>query len=229
MSFMYSESDRRLVFFEGAVRARVVTNPTRAFAVEVTFVNDHPRMLALKAKKPPIHFHSRQEEYFRVLEGGLGLELEGKEMVLGPDLGEFCIPRWHSHRIFPPPDNDGAGGSRPNRTRALVSGQQCPDTFKMDLMFFENWCAWQDELVSSGKAPDMIQLMCMWDSGDSYLSPPSWVPFGKVISKVVAIVLGRWIGGLLGYQPYFQKWTSDWSLACERMRSSTFWKYRADS
>ena len=59
----------------------------------------------------------------------------------------------------------------------------------------------------------------MWDSGDSYLSPPSWVPFGKTISKITAIVMGRWIGGLLGYQPYFQKWTSDWSLACERMAS----------
>ncbi|RYP06151.1 hypothetical protein DL764_003327 [Monosporascus ibericus] len=110
---------------------------------------DHPRMLALKASKPPIHFHSRQEEYFRVLEGRLGLELEGKEMVPEPDVGEFCIPRWHSHRIFPPPDDDGPGGLGPNRTRVLVPGSSA-------------------RTISTGKAPDMIQLMCMWDSGDSY-------------------------------------------------------------
>jgi hypothetical protein len=46
---------------------------------------------------------------------------------------------------------------------------------------------------------------------------PRWVPFRRTVSVAAGIVLGRWIGGLLGYQPFLPEWTSDWQLACERM------------
>jgi hypothetical protein len=38
-----------------------------------------------------------------------------------------------------------------------------------------------------------------------------------------SLVLGRLTGtGLLGYQPFYRKWTSDWELACQKMEASVF-------
>jgi hypothetical protein len=62
----------------------------------------------------------------------------------------------------------------------------------------------------------------MFDAGGSYLSLPKWVPFGRTIARSLGIVLGRWVGGTLGYQPFFEKWTTDWDLACEKMDMSIF-------
>lgn len=68
----------------------------------------------------------------------------------------------------------------------------------------------------------------MFDAGASYLSLPWWVPFGKTLSRGTGIVVGRWIGGLLGYQPYYRKWTTDWDTACSRMEQSIFQRRFAD-
>jgi hypothetical protein len=38
----------------------------------------------------------------------------------------------------------------------------------------------------------------------------------------MGIVVGRWIGALLDYQPYYRKWSTDWELACNRMNNSLF-------
>lgn len=57
----------------------------------------------------------------------------------------------------------------------------------------------------------------MFDAGDTYPSLPRWVPFRTTVGVILGVVLGRWIGGLLGYQPFFPEWTSDWQLACNRM------------
>lgn len=54
-----------------------------------------------------------------------------------------------------------------------------------------------------GVSPDPIQVMCMFDGGDSYLSPPWWMPFRHFVGYWMGVVIGRWIGGLLGYQPFF--------------------------
>ena len=62
----------------------------------------------------------------------------------------------------------------------------------------------------------------MFDAGGSYLSLPDWVPFGRTLSQGAIIVIGRWIGGLLGYQPFYKEWTSDWDLACRKMETSWF-------
>ncbi|KAM0797044.1 hypothetical protein BDR22DRAFT_824559 [Usnea florida] len=45
--------------------------------------------------------------------------------------------------------------------------------------------------------------MCMFDGGDCYLSPPWWMPFRNFVGYWMGVVIGRWIGGLLGYQPFF--------------------------
>lgn len=68
----------------------------------------------------------------------------------------------------------------------------------------------------------------MFDAGGSYLSLPRWVPFSRTVALVLGVVIGRWVGGLLGYQPFYQKWTSDWPLACEKMSRSVFQRRFSD-
>ena len=59
----------------------------------------------------------------------------------------------------------------------------------------------------------------MFDGGDSYLTLPSWVPCRKALARGLGVLVGRWIGGLLGYQPFYPEWTSDWPEACREMAS----------
>ncbi|KAK3935420.1 hypothetical protein QBC46DRAFT_271768, partial [Diplogelasinospora grovesii] len=60
------------------------------------------------------------------------------------------------------------------------------------------------------------------------LSFPWWVPFGRSISLALGVGLGRWLGGLMGYQPFYRKWTTDWQLACDKMEQSIFQRRFAD-
>ncbi len=62
----------------------------------------------------------------------------------------------------------------------------------------------------------------MFDAGNSYLSPPWWIPFRALIGLFFGIVVGRWIGSLLGYAPFYPEWTSDWQGACDKMEQSWF-------
>ena len=65
-------------------------------------------------------------------------------------------------------------------------------------------------------------MVQMFDAGGSYISFPWWIPFGRTMSMVIGIVVGRWAGGMLGYQPFHRKWTNDWNTACEKMETSYF-------
>lgn len=143
--------------FEGAVKGRVIKHPTRAFAVEVTFYLDHPRLVKLGNQKPPPHFHPFQEEYFTMLEGEMALEIEGEERVLRPEDGEFCVKRWTNHRIYPPASAFTESG--PKKAVCIASGEQSFSNFQLDFLFFENWYAYQDLLVVKGEKPDLIQIM----------------------------------------------------------------------
>jgi hypothetical protein len=62
----------------------------------------------------------------------------------------------------------------------------------------------------------------MFDAGDSYLSPPWWIPFRGFVGLWVGIIVGRWIGSLLGYAPFYPEWTTDWQAACDHMEKSWF-------
>jgi hypothetical protein len=89
-------------------------------------------------------------------------------------------------------------------------------------MFFTNWYGIQDDVVLRGKEIGLLQLMSTFDAGGSYLSFPSWVPFARYTSRALGMILGRWLGGMMGIQPYYRKWTSDWDAACKKMEKSLF-------
>lgn len=64
----------------------------------------------------------------------------------------------------------------------------------------------------------------MFDAGDSYISPPWWIPFRSYVGLWLGVIIGRWIGGLFGYAPFYPEWTTDWQGACDRMEQSWFQK-----
>ncbi|KAK4148767.1 hypothetical protein C8A00DRAFT_38645 [Chaetomidium leptoderma] len=220
--------------FEGAITVRVLPDSEkaeRAFMFDIVFQTRHPRLQGVP--KPPEHFHPFQEEYMTVLEGTLVVEVDGVEHALKPGDAEFAVRRGANHRLYPPRRNEGppaaqAAAEEDEVVRFLLSGEQTPNPFKLDLVFFENWYAYQELLVVHQARLDVFRLLSMFDAGDSYLTLPWWVPFRSTVSQAVGVVGGRWIGGLLGYQPFYKEWTTEWDLACEKMETSIFQRRFSD-
>lgn len=208
-----TEGNARL---NGAVVVRVLEDSQNAFTFEVTFFNQHPQLISAASRKAPLHFHPYQEEYVKVLEGALCVQIQGKARTVQPEDGTIRIPPWANHNIYPPKDG------KFEKTKVLLWADQTAETFKLDLIFFTNWYGIQDEILLEGKGVNLLQVMSTFDAGGSYLSLPSWIPFGQYIAMALGVILGRWVGGMIGIQPYYQKWTTDWNTACERMEKSYF-------
>ncbi|KAI2607914.1 hypothetical protein GGR54DRAFT_396669 [Hypoxylon sp. NC1633] len=220
---------RVITAFEGGIATRVITHPShpdRLFAYEVTFLLQHPRVIAVASQKPPLHFHPHQEEYVQVLEGRLAIEVEGEERVLSSEDGEVALRPWTSHRLYSPVAESGEANLKV--TKFMLSAESTPELFRLDTVFFENWYAYQDRIVVKGEKVDLIQVMSMFDAGGSYLSLPRWIPFSKTLARALGIFVGRWVGGFLGYQPFYRKWTTDWQSACQKMERSVFQRRFAD-
>ena len=64
----------------------------------------------------------------------------------------------------------------------------------------------------------------MFDAGGSCLALPKFIPFSMALSRAMTLVVGRWLGGILGYQPYYKEWTTEWETAKQRMSTSCFQK-----
>lgn len=107
----------------------------------------------------------------------------------------------------------------PQTVEFYLSASSSGTTKELDQAFFENWYGYQEEIMLRNESVDLIQLLCMFDAGDSYLTFPWWVPFGQTLSWLLGVIVGRYVGGLLGYQPFFPEWTTDWDAACRKMES----------
>lgn len=138
----------------GAVIARQISHPDRSFAIEATL--DLVKGAEFFKQKPPMHFHINQEEYIEVLEGKLGVELEGREHLVSPGDGRIVIPPWANHRSYPLPADQQEGATT---VRFLLSGQKTQATFELTPVFFENWYRYQDELLVHGARVDLLQVL----------------------------------------------------------------------
>ncbi|KAG8159615.1 hypothetical protein KVR01_010252 [Diaporthe batatas] len=219
-----------ITLFDGALKVLPKSHPERGFAFEAMFILDHPSFAKFRSAKPPLHMH-HQAEYIQVLEGALVVEVEGKEHVLRPGDGELAVAPWAIHRLYtlPAPAPGEPVSEDFNIVRFVASAERTLEVFQMDLVFFENWYKYQDEVIRNKKQIDIIQAMCTFDAGGSYMTLPWWVPFRKASSQILGIIVGRWIAGMLGYQPFYRKWSTDWALADAKMRSSVFYRRFADS
>lgn len=142
---------------------RKVDRPNRYFNFHVTFQNEHPLLREIASKKPPLHFHSVQREYLQVLKGTLKVFVEDKEMTMKPEDGELLVEPWTNHCLYadsPEPTDEGPDLS--NTTEFVVSGDNTDETsYRLDYMFFENWYAYQNDLVTNKKSLSTIQLLAV--------------------------------------------------------------------
>ncbi|KAH8650661.1 hypothetical protein BGZ60DRAFT_473920 [Tricladium varicosporioides] len=83
-----------------------------------------------------------------------------------------------NHRLYP------LLGSLPPDSISLPSSKKITRRY----LFFQNWYSYQDEIIMSGGTFDLIQVINMFNADSSIR-----------LAQVVGIVIGRWIGGLLGY------------------------------
>ncbi|GKZ94159.1 hypothetical protein CBS63078_10082 [Aspergillus niger] len=179
--------------------------------------------LVATGKKPPTHFHPSQWEFFRVLRGNLTVDINGVPVHRTVDDGEMAVPPYTHHVIY------GTPGTEMNEVEFLVSATDEEEgATAMDQEFFENWYGYQEDIFQRGEKIDLIQVLAMFDAGGTYLSPPWWVPFRAWVGLILGIVIGRWIGGLLGYAPFYPEWTTNWDAACDRMEQSWFQRRYAD-
>ncbi|KAI1326339.1 hypothetical protein F5Y16DRAFT_400408 [Xylariaceae sp. FL0255] len=224
-----STGERAAEFYDGLLRTKIFPKPDRAYAYEAQFRLDHALTPILFSQRPPMHFHPYQDEYISVVSGKLVVDVDGRQHILTPEDGELCVKAWSNHRLYPLyPSEIGEDGTTSLETTIRASGQQSGRAYQEDILFLENWSKYQEDVVLNNKKISLIQVLCMFDAGGSYLSPPSWLPFGRYISRFMGVLVGRWIGALMGYQPYQPEWSTDWALACAKMESSTFQRKFAD-
>ncbi|KAK3984532.1 hypothetical protein QBC44DRAFT_336836 [Cladorrhinum sp. PSN332] len=224
----YTDSDVRVTVLNGAVRARLIDHPDRSFAIEANL--DLVKGADFFTQRPPAHFHV-QEEYVEVTQGKFIIEVDGEERVVTAADGRVAIKPYLDHRLYPVDLSKQDQGV--TVVTFLLSGERTDSVFELNPVFFENWYKYQDDVVINGAKIDLIQVLCTFDAGGTYITlpGPSWIPkFVKHTAAILlGVVVGRWIGsGLLGYQPFFKKWTTDWELACQKMETSIFQRRFAD-
>ncbi|PSN62789.1 hypothetical protein BS50DRAFT_603421 [Corynespora cassiicola Philippines] len=169
-------------------------------------------MCKLREKNPPQHFH--------YLQGSLYVDVGERKILLTAADGELEIPAWARNRAISGPASDDN-----KHTRFLLSGPVADGPYMLDDVFYENYYRYMDQVLApGGEGISIIQILCvsssnltryvhMFDAGGSCLALPSSIPFNMGISR-----------GLLGYQPYYKEWTTDWETAKKRMQTSTFQK-----
>ncbi|EUC42422.1 hypothetical protein COCMIDRAFT_39530 [Bipolaris oryzae ATCC 44560] len=220
---VYSNSDTMVDVFKGAIQGRMIHHPSRSFALEITL--DLVKGADFFSHKPPLHFHI-QEEYIESIQGKMCLELDGKVHILSAGDGPMSIKPYVNHRSYPASLADQDDDE--TVVKFLLSGEKTDSVFELNPVFFENWYKYQDDVVVNGAKISLIQLFSTFDAGGTYVSFPWWVPFGQTVSQILGVVVGRWVGSMLGYQPFHRKWTTDWDLACQKMESSFFQRRFAD-
>nr|ANM86573.1 cupin RmIC-type protein [Cladonia uncialis subsp. uncialis]AUW31356.1 putative cupin RmIC-type [Cladonia uncialis subsp. uncialis] len=171
-----------------------------------------------RPKGPLLHFHQFQTEYFRVEAGLMGIHVDGVEKAVTAEDGEISVKAGSIHQFFIHPDSQG------DMTVYLSASDSGMD-FQLDRIFFENWYGyWHDALLHDGGL-NLFQYLAIQDGGDAYTPAPAWVPFRRTVGYWTCVILGRWIGGMLGYRPFFREYTTDWDYAVAKMRGSFFQRH----
>ncbi|KAL4993773.1 hypothetical protein BDV10DRAFT_189662 [Aspergillus recurvatus] len=171
-----------------------------------------------KPSGPPPHLHRYQTEYFKVERGLMGVNINGTIYKKTPADPEFSVPANEFHGFFRHPDGEGP-------MTVVLSASDSGREEKLDRVFFENWYGyWHDATIHHG-GMNYIQWLQIYDAGDAYPYMPAWIPFRKTVAYCWGVAVGRWLGGMLGYCPFFAEYTTDWDQAVAKMETH-FWQRR---
>jgi len=194
--------------------------PGKSLAIRATFscTAAPDKATSQKLGRFPLeHFHPYQTESFCVESGTLITVVEGEKHVLTSKSEGLRIPKGACHLLVP----DFSSG-QDIVVSVTADEESSAGKYQLDRAFFENWSSYQSEALKYNFTLDILQVLAMWDAGDVVFPLPSWIPFNKTLARWRGVVLGRWIGGLLGYQPFYLEWTTDWELCCAKMKQSVF-------
>lgn len=140
--------------------------------------------------KPPSHYHPKQQEHFEVVEGGMTVEMQGKQRVY--HAGEsFDIPQDIPHAMW------NAGD-----VTARVIWQIRP-ALNSQTLFETVWGLRQDGKVGKNGTPNLLQaavMMRTYDNEFRLVSPP------PLVQKILFVPLG-FIGRLLGYKARYETYS----------------------
>lgn len=126
---------------------------------------------------PPVHFHPFQNEYFRVEQGRMYVEINGVLRTLTPEDGEVMARAGSIHRFYIAPDST-------EDMIIILSASDPGLDYQLERVFFENWYGlWHDYLVHEGKM-DFIQLLCVRVPFKPLPLPPHLHPFHCVQERV---------------------------------------------
>ncbi|KAI1777656.1 hypothetical protein F4818DRAFT_456766 [Hypoxylon cercidicola] len=133
--------------FDEAFLVHKARRPSRDFAFKA--IIDSAR---LGSDKPPLHFHPHQEGY-------------------------YPVRPWVHHRVYHPPtpteNNDVGNGDGTNSILPfVVSAQETKEIFNLDIMAFQNWYVYQDEVLRAGAEMSLIKVLNMYNAGGTYFSLP---------------------------------------------------------
>ncbi|KAM3511560.1 hypothetical protein MY11210_004778 [Beauveria gryllotalpidicola] len=189
---------------------------------------------------PPPHFHLHQTERFKVVKGRVGIEVNETVKVLRPKDGVAICPAGNIHRFIidvdPEHDQDGSDDEEEDDGEIvfMVNATDSGKDFVLDRIFLENWYGVRVDSFKYGTKIDFIQQCATFDGGDHYLpfpaTLPKWVPMSwslairTFLGFWVTVIIGRYIGGLLGYQPFYREYTTDWELAVAKMQGTWFYR-----
>ncbi|KAI9804115.1 MAG: hypothetical protein M1825_001517 [Sarcosagium campestre] len=216
-----------LVQFGGLVKTEFVSAaPGCAFQIRQVYKHQRPDGVsssdaAASYKGPPLHFHPYQSERFVVEQGRLGIEVDGQKRIVTPKDGVVVGKPGCLHRFWMAEDSV-------EDLIIIVNASDSANDYQLDRLFLENWYGFRYDSLMHGTGLDWIQMMSIFDAGSHYLPAPAWCPFRRTVGYWGTILVGRWIGGLLGYKPYFREYTTDWEYAAEKMRASFFQRRNVD-
>ncbi|KAF2680810.1 hypothetical protein K458DRAFT_372838 [Lentithecium fluviatile CBS 122367] len=147
-----------------------------------------------------------------MLEGELNVDVGDKRIRLRPSDDELEIPaRCRNWAIPLPPSEDR------KYTKFLLNDPGADGPYMLDAIFYENYYRYMDQALSpGGEGISVVQVFCMFGAGGSCLVLLNFILFSMTLSKAMTVVIGRWLGGILGYQPYYKEWTTDWETVEKR-------------
>lgn len=73
-------------------------------------------------------------------------------------------------------------------------------------MFFRNIYSYLDDCYLQNVSPSLPQLLMMLDSAEISMAFPGPGFIARPVSWVFGVVVGRWLGGLLGYRASYPEY-----------------------
>ncbi|KAF2720729.1 hypothetical protein K431DRAFT_225703 [Polychaeton citri CBS 116435] len=152
---------------------------------------------------PPMHWHWRQEEYFTVTHGRFIFTLEGREFTVSAtdEQTKITIPVLLRHTFKVDPTCTEPCGIELS-TLISPAGEEEGATER----FFRNLYSYLEDCHQQKVAPSLPQLLLFLDSAEVSLAfpGPGWI--ARPLSYAFGVVVGRWLGWLLGYRASYPEY-----------------------